>query len=65
MACGGDETEALDDILAKKLVRKLETQNPIYIKNSADGFCAFLDELFGADKMKQCKAYIARLTKNA
>jgi len=65
LACGGDELEALDDIIAKKLIRKLEMQNPIYVKNSAEGFCAFLDELFGQDKMKQCKAYITRLTKNA
>jgi len=65
LACGGDELEALDDIIAKKLIRKLEMQNPIYVKNSAEGFCAFLDELFGQDKMKQCKSYITRLTKNA
>ena len=30
LACGGDELGALDDIIAKKVFRKLETQNPIY-----------------------------------
>ena len=61
VACGGDELDAIDDILAKKVLRKLEMQNPIYIKNEADGLCAFLDNLFGQDRMKICKAFMARL----
>ena len=65
VGCGGEELEALDDILAKKVLRKLEMQNPVYIKNAAEGFCMYLDELFGADKMPQCKAVMDRLCKNA
>ena len=61
VACGGDELEALDDILAKKVLRKLEMQNPIYIKNEAEGLCACLDNLFGQDRMVQCKSFMARL----
>ena len=65
VACGGEELEALDDILAKKVMRKLEMQNPVYVRNAAEGFCDRLDELFGQDKMKLCKAFIHRLEKNA
>lgn len=65
LSCGGDELEALDDILAKKLMRKLEMQNPVYLRNAAEGFCSYLDELFGQDKLQQCKACINRLAKNA
>ena len=65
VACGGEEIEALDDILAKKVMRKLEMQNPVYVRNAAEGFCNRLDELFGQDKMKYCKAVIHRLEKNA
>ena len=65
IACGGDELEALDDILSKKVMRKLETQNPIYLRNAADGLVSFLDELFGADKMTLCKEFIHRLERNA
>ena len=61
VACGGDELSAIDDILAKKVLRKLEMQNPIYIKNEAEGLCAFLDNLFGQDKMVICKSFMARL----
>ena len=65
VACGGEELEALDDILAKKVLRKLETQNPVYIRSVVDGFCEYLDDLFGRDKMKLCKEYVQRLKKNA
>ena len=65
IACGGGELEALDDILAKKVMRKLETQNPIYLRNAAEGLVAYLDELFGTDTMSQCKAFIHRLERNA
>lgn len=65
VACGGAELTALDDILAKKVIRKLETQNPIYLRNSAEDLLSFIDELFGADKMPLCKEYIHRLQRNA
>ena len=65
VACGGAELTALDDILAKKVIRKLETQNPIYLRNSAEELLAFIDELFGTDKMPLCKEYIHRLQRNA
>lgn len=65
VACGGEEIDALDDILSKKVMRKLEMQNPVYVRNAAEGFCNKLDELFGQDKMKLCKAVIHRLEKNA
>ncbi len=65
VSCGGEELGALDDILAKKVIRKLETQNPIYLRGAADGLIAYLEELFGADKMPLCKEYIRRLQRNA
>ena len=65
VSCGGEEIEALDDILSKKIIRKLETQNPVYLRNSAEGLCNYLDELFGADRMPLCKSAIHRLERNA
>ena len=64
VACGGEELEALDDILSKKVLRKLETQNPVYIRSVVDGFCDYLDDLFGYDKMKLCKEYVQFIKKN-
>ena len=65
IACGGDELVALDDILAKKVLRKLETQNPIYLRASADGLLSYLDELFGEGRMTACRATVERIRRNA
>ncbi len=58
VACGGTELEALDDILSRKVFRKLESKNPVYVKQMADGVCGYLDELFGEDKLPLCKEAI-------
>ena len=65
ISCGGDELEALDDILSKKVIRKLGMQNPIYLKNSAQELINYLDELFGKDKMPLCKERIQKIERNA
>ena len=65
LACGGDELDALDDILSKKVFRKLEAQNPIYVRNSVQELCGVLDDLFGYDRMKLCKDYLRRFERAA
>ncbi len=65
ISCGGDELDALDDILSKKVIRKLETQNPIYLRNAAEGLLTYIEELFGPDKMNLCREHIHRLQRNA
>lgn len=65
LACGGDELDALDDILSKKVFRKLEAQNPIYVRNSVQELCTLLDETFGYDRMKLCKEYLRRFERAA
>ena len=64
VACGGTEVEALDDILARKIFRKLESKNPVYVKQMADGVCAYLDELFGEESMSLCKETIRLIEQN-
>ena len=65
VSCGGSELEALDDILSKKIIRKLETQNPVYLRSAAEDLCIYLGELFGADRMPLCISAIHRLEQNA
>jgi len=65
LACGGEELSALDDMIAKKVLRKLETQNPIYVRNNVEALCGYLDELFGYDQMPLCKAYLAKFERSA
>ncbi|MDE5896796.1 MAG: AAA family ATPase [Clostridia bacterium] len=64
VACGGTELEALDDILSRKVFRKLESKNPVYVKQMADGTCGYLDELFGEDKLPLCKEQIRLIEQN-
>ena len=65
VACGGDELEALDDILSKKIIRKLETQNPVYVKSMSRQMSEYLDELFREGQMKSCKESLERLALGA
>lgn len=61
MACGGAEESAIDDMLCKKVFRKLESQNPTFVRNSVDDLIKRVDELFGEGTMQQCRAYLTRL----
>ncbi len=64
VACGGTELEALDDVLSRKVFRKLESKNPVYVKQMSDGTCAYLDELFGENKLPLCKEQIRLIEQN-
>ena len=65
ISCGGDELSALDDILSKKVIRKLETQNPIYLRHAAEGLISFMDATFGEGNMPICRDRIERILRNA
>ena len=64
VACGGTEVEALDDILSRKVFRKLEAKNPVYVKQMADGLVAYLDELFGENRLPLCIEAVRRIEQN-
>ena len=61
LACGGTEEQAIDDILTRKVFRKLEAQNPSFIKASLGGLRGKLVELFGAQAMPQSLGYFDML----
>ena len=65
VACGGEESAAIDEILSRKVMRKLESQNPIYVKKIAEEFCNYIDDVFGTDKMPLCKEAIRNIARNA
>ena len=61
IACGGTEEEAIDDMLVRKVLRKLESQNPSFIRNSVDGLKDQIAMQFGAQAMPQCLEYLDML----
>lgn len=63
VGCGGEEVAGIDYVIAHKILRKFEQLNLAYIKDEIDGLINYLEELFGKDKMPECKAYLLRLKK--
>ena len=63
VACGGDETEAVDYFMAKKVLRKFEGLNLALIRDEIDGYVDFLDKNFGKGKMAECTEFLLRLKK--
>ena len=63
MACGGKELDALDDILSKKVLRKLEYKEVPKVRDEIDGLIDFLNKTFGEYKLKRCVKYLSGLIK--
>ena len=63
MACGGDEIEAIDYFLSKKVLRKFEQLNIALIRDEIDEFVKYLDKEVGKGKMKECISFLERLKK--
>jgi len=64
IACGGTEMQAIDFIVAKKVLRKFESLSLGFMKDELTRFSAYLDKLFGKNTMVICKAYVEQLKKN-
>lgn len=61
IACGGSELDAIDGIIAKKILRKLESKNPMFLKSISGELSDKLDEIFGKDSMPECRDFLDRL----
>ena len=64
IACGGTEMQAIDFIVAKKVLRKFESLSLGFMREELTKFSAYLDKLFGKNTMVICKEYIEQLKKN-
>ena len=65
MACGGTEEEAVDDLIAKKVLRKLDGLSPVVIRYGMDELEGLFTSVFGADRMPLCRDSLERLRRNA
>lgn len=64
IACGGTEIEAVDFVVAKKVLRKFESLSLGFMKDELTKFQEYLDKTFGKNQMAICKEYIEYLKKN-
>ncbi|MGM9637033.1 MAG: McrB family protein [Eubacteriales bacterium] len=60
LACGGREMDGVDQIIARKVLRKLENQNPVYVRTEAKGLEDCLDNLFGEDGLPLCRRTLGK-----
>ncbi|MBO4280919.1 MAG: hypothetical protein J5872_03695 [Lachnospiraceae bacterium] len=65
MACGGSEEEAVDDLLSKKVLRKLDGLSPVVIRYGMDEMEGLFASVFGADRMPLCRDSLERLRRNS
>jgi 5-methylcytosine-specific restriction endonuclease McrBC GTP-binding regulatory subunit McrB len=63
IACGGTELQAVDFIVAKKVLRKFESLSLGFMKEELTRFNSYLDKTFGKNQMKICKEYVEHLKK--
>ena len=64
IACGGTEIQAVDFMVAKKVLRKFESLSLGFMKDELTRFNQYLDRTFGYNKMSICKEYVEYLKKN-
>ena len=63
VACGGDELDGIDYVMATKIFRKFESLNLSMLRDELRDLCTYLRKTFGANSMKESIAYLERLQK--
>ena len=63
-SCGLPPTEAIDQILARKVLRKLGAANPVLVRARSGELLALLSELFGEGGAPLCENTVRRIADN-
>ena len=63
VACGGEELDGIDYVLATKIFRKFESLNLAMLREELRELCTYMNKLFGKNKMNESIAYLERLQK--
>ena len=63
VACGGDELDGIDYVLATKIFRKFESLNLAMLREELRELCQYITKTFGKNKMNESIAYLERLQK--
>lgn len=61
VACGGTELGGMDDIVARKVLKKFESMNVTFVRDEITGLITYIDKLFGKAEMQDSKAYLRRI----
>ena len=63
VACGGEELEGVDYVLATKIFRKFESLNLAMLRDELRELVNYMNKSFGKNKMKESIEYLERLQK--
>ena len=63
VACGGDELDGIDYVLATKIFRKFESLNLAMLREELRELVVYIHKSFGKNRMNESVAYLERLQK--
>ena len=61
VACGGKELDGMDYIVARKVLKKLESLNVAFVRDEIRGLIEYIEKVFGKSNMTDSKAYLTRI----
>ena len=61
VACGGTELGGLDYIVARKVLKKFESQNVTFVRDEIKGLLAYFEKNFGKTAMPDSRSYLERI----
>ena len=61
VACGGKELDGMDYIVARKVLKKLESLNVTFVRDEIRGLIEYIEKVFGKSNMADSKAYLTRI----
>ena len=61
VACGGRELDGMDYIVARKVLKKLESLNISFVRDEIRSLIEYIDKVFGKTNMPDSKAYLNRI----
>ena len=61
VACGGSELDGMDYIVARKVLKKLESLNVTFVRDEIKSLIEYIEKVFGKSNMADSKAYLTRI----
>lgn len=61
VACGGKELDGMDYIVARKVLKKLESLNITFVRDEIRSLNEYIEKVFGKSNMADSKAYLNRI----
>ena len=61
VACGGKELDGMDYIVARKVLKKLESLNVTFVRDEIRSLIEYIEKVFGKSNMADSKAYLTRI----